>query len=87
MPFGILLGLGVSASVHLAPWSVTANASPSDHTRILLDFIDMAADHVVVLIWLFYVLVPQKVVTKSEVLLPENNQAVWNRELERLLQQ
>jgi hypothetical protein len=47
----------------------------------------MGTYHVTVLIWLYYVLVPQKVVKKSVVPLPENNLAVWNRELERLLQQ
>jgi hypothetical protein len=87
LSFGILLGLGVSACVQLATWAVVANASPSDHTRTLFDFLNPAAYHLVVLIWLYYVLVPQKEGTKSEVPLPENNLAVWNRELERLLQQ
>ena len=64
-----------------------ANASPSEHTRTLFDFLNMATYHLSVLIWLYYVLVPQKAGTKSEVPLPENNLAVWNRELERLLQQ
>jgi hypothetical protein len=82
-----LLGLALSASVHLATWAVVANAGPSDHTRNLIDFFNMATYHLVVLIWMYYVLVPQKVVAKSEVPLPENNLAVWNRELERLLQQ
>jgi hypothetical protein len=87
LSFGILLGLGVSACVHLATWAVTTNASPSEHTRTLFDFLRMATYHLCVLIWLYYVLVPQKVGTESEVPLPENNLAVWNRELERLLQQ
>jgi hypothetical protein len=87
LSFGILLGLSVSACVHLATWAVVANASPSEHTRTLINFLNMGTYHLGVLIWLYYVLVPQKVGTKSEVPLPENNLAVWNRELERLLQQ
>jgi len=87
LSFGILLGLGISACVHLATWAVIANASPSERTRTLFDFLNMATYHLCVLIWLYYVLVPEKVGTKSEVPLPENNLAVWNRELERLLQQ
>ena len=87
LSFGILLGLGVSACVHLATWAVVANASPSDHTRTLLEFLNMAVYHLCVLIWLYYLLVPKKVVTKFEAPLPENNLALWNRELERLLQQ
>ena len=87
LSFGILLGLSFSACEHLATWAVIANASPSQHTRTLFDFLNMATYHLCVLIWLYYVLVPQRVGTKSEVPLPENNLAVWNRELERLLQQ
>lgn len=85
--FGILLGLGISACQHLAAWAVIANANPSDHARLLFDFLDMGTFHLCVLIWFYYVLVPEKVVRKSVVPLPENNLAVWNRELERLLQQ
>jgi hypothetical protein len=85
--FGILLGLSISACERLATWAVIANAGPSEHTRTLFDFLGMVTFHLCVLIWFFYVLVPQKLVTKSVVPLPENNLAVWNRELERLLQQ
>lgn len=87
LSFAILLGLGISACVHLATWAVVSNASPSEHTKTLFGFIGMATYHLVVLIWLYYVLVPERVGAKSEVPLPENNLAVWNRELERLLQQ
>jgi len=87
LSFGILLGLSISACEHLATWAVIANASPSEHTRTLFGFIGMATYHLCVLIWFYYVLVPPKVVTMSVVPLPENNLAVWNRELERLLQQ
>jgi hypothetical protein len=55
--------------------------------RILLDFLNMATYHVCVLIWFYYLLIPQKSATTSVVLLPENNLDIWNRELERLLQQ
>jgi magnesium-transporting ATPase (P-type) len=87
LSFGVLLGLSISAGEHLATWALIANASPSEHTRTLFGFIGMATYHVCVLIWFYYVLVPQKVVKESVVPLPENNLALWNRELERLLQQ
>jgi hypothetical protein len=87
LSFGILLGFGISSCVHLATWAIIANASPSDHARTLFAFLIMGTFHLCVLIWLYYVLVPQKVVKKSVVPLPEDNLAVWNRELERLLQQ
>jgi len=87
LSFGILLGFGISSCVHLATWAIIANASPSEHTRTLFAFLNMGTFHLCVLVWFYYVLVPQKVVRKSVVPLPENNLAVWNRELERLLQQ
>jgi len=87
LSIGILLGFAISACVHLATWAIIANASPSEQTRTQFGFLDMGTYHVSVLIWLYYVLVPQRVVKKTVVPLPENNLAVWNRELERLLQQ
>jgi hypothetical protein len=83
---GILLGFGVSACVHLATWAVVANAAPSGSQRTGIDFLNMGAFHLSVLIWYYYVLVPAEAPKKSAVDLPENNLAVWNRELERFLQ-
>jgi len=85
--FGIALGLGISACVHLATWAIFAANGVLTGKSNLLDIANMATFHGAVLIWFYYLLVPQKVVTKSVVALPENNLAVWNRELEHLLQQ
>lgn len=86
MSFGVLLGFGISACVHLATWAVMANTDMSTVSRHNLDFLNMATYHGCVLIWFYYLLVPSKVTTKSTVSLPSNNLDVWNRELERLLQ-
>ena len=85
--FGIALGLAISACVHLATWAILANAGLPNQTRSLFDFLNMATYHVCALIWFYYLLGPQKVTAKLAIPLPENNLAVWNRELERLLQQ
>jgi len=85
--FGIALGLGISACVHLATWALAANGNFSARYRHFLDFPNMFAYHVCVLIWFYYLLVPQKSVTTPAVFLPEHNLELWNRELERLLQQ
>lgn len=85
--FGIALGLSISACVHLATWAVSANASLGPAKRVILDFLDMGTYHICVLIWFYYLLVPQKVAAKPAVSLPEDNLAVWNRELERLIHQ
>jgi hypothetical protein len=46
----------------------------------------MATYQVCVLIWFYFLLVPQKIVTTPAAPLPEHNLDIWNRELERLLQ-
>jgi hypothetical protein len=83
---GIGLGRGISSSVHLATWAVMANGGLA-HRYYLLDFVNMATYHVCVLIWFYYLLVPQKSTATSAVSLPETSLDIWNRELERLLQQ
>jgi hypothetical protein len=85
--FGITLGLSISACVHLATWALIANGGLPESKRLILVFVNMATFHICVLIWLYYLLVPLRVSAKPSVPLPENNLAVWNRELERLLQQ
>ncbi len=87
LSFGILIGLGISGSENVAVWGIIANASPSEHVRTLFAFLGMATYHLCVFIWGYYLLVPGKVRVKPKISLPENNLAVWNRELERLLQQ
>lgn len=60
LSFGVLLGLGISACEHLATWAVMANTALSVHERTLLDFVNMATYHVCVLIWYYYLFVPEK---------------------------
>jgi hypothetical protein len=83
--FGIAVGFGVVACEHMAAWAVMASGAMLDK-RHLLDLLNMATYHLCVLIWCYYLLVPQKKATTSAVALPENDLAIWNRELERLLQ-
>ncbi len=83
--FGIALGLSVSACVHLATWALIDNGGLPRSTRLILVFVNMATYHFCILLWFYYLLVPQKAATKSAVPLPENNLDIWNRELERLV--
>ncbi len=85
--FGIALGLGISASVHLATWGVFTNARWPYLKLVPLVFLNMATYHLCVFVWSYYLLVPEKVPAQTPIPLPENNLALWNRELERLLQQ
>ena len=87
LSFGILQGLGLASCVFLAFWAVLANTNLSQHGRTLLDFLGFATFHLYVLLWYYYVLVPRKVTPRVAVSVPEHNLELWNRELERLLQQ
>jgi hypothetical protein len=84
--FGITLGFGIVASAYLAHWALMADWLLGQKSY-LLDFVIMAMYQVCVLIWFYYLLVRQKSVTTSAAPLPEHNLELWNRELERLLQQ
>jgi hypothetical protein len=85
--FGIALGLGASACVYLATWGLINNAALPAAKRHLLVLINGSAFHLEVLIWFYYLLVPQHTPVQIPASLPENNLALWNRELERLLHQ
>jgi len=84
--FGITLGFGIASSVHLAYWALTADWLFKQQSY-LLDFFIMATYQLCVLVWFYYLLAPQKGANTSVVSLPENTLAIWNQELERLLQQ
>jgi hypothetical protein len=84
--FGIALGLGILSCEHMGAWAVMASGALLDK-RYLLDLLNMATYHVCVLIWFYYLLIPQKSAVTAAVSLPEHRLEVWNEELERLLQQ
>ncbi len=87
MALGITLGLSVSACVHLAVWAVLVNAGLSNAARSSFVFLKMATYHGCVLLWFYYLAFPRhETASKSRPTLPESDLAVWNRELERLLQ-
>jgi hypothetical protein len=87
LSFGILQGFGLASCVFLGTWSIAVNTNLSNHGRTLLDFLDFATFHFYVVLWYYYVLVPGKERPGVEVPLPAHNLELWNRELERLLQQ
>jgi hypothetical protein len=84
--FAIALGLSVSACVHLATWGLSTNGGFPLSTRVLLSTINAVVFHLIILSWFYYLLVPEGLSVQTPTPLPENNLALWNRELERLLQ-
>jgi hypothetical protein len=91
--FGIALGLGISACVHLGTWALAANGNLSPQYRRYLDFPNMFAYHLSIFIWYYYLLVPEKRYSKPESPgpgdppPPEHDLEILNQELERLLHQ
>jgi hypothetical protein len=84
--FGIALGLGILSCQHLAATAITASGILGDKSY-LLDFLNLGTYHACVLVWIYYFIVGGKSVATSVVPLPEHSLDLWNRELERLLQQ
>jgi hypothetical protein len=84
--FAIALGLSISACVHLATWGLLTNAGFPLPTRVVLITINGVVFHLIILSWFYYLLVPEGLPVQTPTPLPENNLALWNRELERLLQ-
>lgn len=87
LSFGVLQGFGLASCVFLGTWAIAVNTNLSNHGRTLLDFLNFATFHFYVVLWYYYVLVPGKETPRAEVPLPAHNLELWNRELERLLQQ
>jgi hypothetical protein len=83
---GIAIGLGIFASVELSVAAVFAEIAPvTRNVQYIFDFAAMGTYHVCVLIWLGYLLAPERV--RQAAPLPANDLKSWDRELQRLLQQ
>jgi hypothetical protein len=82
--FGIALGFGIFASVELVTSAIRSQVGLSGAD--LLDTLVMATYHCCVLIWVFYLVVPERSLSYAPKKLPEHDLEVWNQELQRLLQ-
>jgi hypothetical protein len=81
--FGIALGLGVVASVDLV---VAAIQSQAGYTyNLYLNYLTMGTYHCCVLIWIFYLLAPERISQYELKSVPEHDLESWNQELQRLL--
>ena len=83
--FGIALGLGILSSVEFALAAVRSQIGRSAH--VALDLLTMGTYLSCVLIWLFCLLVPEKIPECGIETLPENDLEIWNQELQHLLHQ
>jgi len=86
--FGVLLGLGILASVSLAVNAIQSQLTIGKEqsvTRGLLTLTNQTAYLIAVGIWIFYMLRKEAVVPPSHPELPEHDLGTWNAELERLI--
>jgi hypothetical protein len=83
--FGIALGFGIFASVELASSAIRSQVGQSGNH--FLDYFTMATYHLCVLIWLFYMLAPERRSKyNSENFPDEHDLDTWKQELQRLIQ-
>jgi hypothetical protein len=82
--FGIALGFGILASLELANSAIRSQIGAGSY---LLDNLGMATYHCCVIIWVFYLVAPERNTYRTPEKLPQGDLEVWNRELQRLLQQ
>jgi hypothetical protein len=82
--YGIAFGLGIFATVALA--SEAARVWTGFVAGYAFDFVTMAAYNCCAVIWLTYLMAPERSLGALKEL-PENNLEQWNAELQRLLQQ
>jgi len=82
--FGIALGLGIFASVELATSAIWLHLGAFGNRAVNL--LTMATYHCCVLIWMFYLMRPEREAQQAPKTLPKYDLDIWNQELQRLLQ-
>jgi hypothetical protein len=86
--FGIALGLGVFPCVGLATSAIWLSLGTSSaYGNMLLNMLSMAVYQGCVVVWLVYLFRTETAPRPVPEVLPTQNLALWNQELERLLQQ
>jgi hypothetical protein len=81
---GIALGFGILASIELAGVGLRGAFGRSGY--ITVDLVQMAGFHVCVLIWLVYLFLPERTPAFTGRGLPEADLALWDQELQRMVQ-
>ncbi|MGH9513505.1 MAG: hypothetical protein ACRD2U_15345 [Terriglobales bacterium] len=81
--FGIALGFGILCSLELATTAMRSHLGRSP--QVAVDLLDMSAYLCCVLIWLFYLITPERKPPSPPEEIPEHDLELWNHELERLL--
>jgi len=83
LPAGIALGLGIFAGAEISGSALYSVLGRPGY--ISIDFIRMGAFHVCALIWLVYLLLPERAPSNTGEHLPAPDLEFWNQELERMV--
>jgi hypothetical protein len=83
--FGIALGLGIFACVELAAAALRLQSGSFGNT--VANLLVMATYNDCVLIWMFYLMAPERESQHRQKPMPTYDLEIWNQELQRLLQQ
>ena len=83
LPAGIVLGLGVSATVEMAASVFYSLGRPA---YVPLDFLRGGAFHICAVIWLVYILLPERAPKFKGFGLQKSDLESWDQELQRMVQ-
>jgi hypothetical protein len=85
--FGIALGLGILAAASLATSAIRSQVEPIARTKLvdIMDVVTHATYLSSILIWITYLLAPQRAWPTIVSRPPDHNLETWNEELRRLL--
>lgn len=83
--FGIALGMGVFASTDLAIFAIRSQTGDAYNNP--LNYLSMAVYHGCVLVWMVYLLSPERISQYKVKAIPENDLETWNQEIQRMLGQ
>jgi len=83
LPTGIALGFGISATAEMVASALISQ--PGRHSYVTIDTIRMVAFHVCVLVWLLYILLPQKKKDSGETGLQMSDFENHMQELQRMV--
>jgi|SRR5450631_23578 hypothetical protein len=84
LPVGIAVGLGINGCVELSVAGLLSVFGP--HRYPVLDVVRLAAFHVCVLIWLGYILFPEREVRFTGAPLQKSELESWDQEMQRMMQ-
>jgi hypothetical protein len=83
-PAGVVLGLGINASVEIAATSLVSALGPKNYAAI--DILRMSAFHLCVVVWLIYSFLPRDSRQAWRPVLQPSEMEHWDKQMQRMMQ-